>query len=97
MPKFFVNNEQISDNTIIILGEDVNHIKNVLRYKEDDEIIVYAEGNKIIIEKAEPRKNIMELFANFDGEYASVKKDGKWGLINTKGETVLPFEWLPFL
>lgn len=40
MPKFFVNNEQINDNTIIILGEDVNHIKNVLRYKEDDEIIV---------------------------------------------------------
>lgn len=31
---------------------------------------------------------------DFFGEnYTFVKKDGKWGLINTKGETVLPFEY----
>ena len=33
MPKFFVKNEQITDNKITIIGEDVNHIKNVLRLK----------------------------------------------------------------
>ena len=38
MPKFFVKNNQINDNKVIILGEDVNHIKNVLRYKIDDDI-----------------------------------------------------------
>ena len=40
MRKFFVNSNQINDNQIIIVGEDVNHIKNVLRMKIDDEITV---------------------------------------------------------
>ncbi len=36
MPKFFVNSEQVNNGEIIIKGEDVNHIKNVLRMKVDD-------------------------------------------------------------
>ena len=40
MPKFFVKSEQIKDNKIIIIGEDVNHIKNVLRLNIDDDIQV---------------------------------------------------------
>lgn len=40
MPKFFVKSNQISDNKVIILGEDVNHIKNVLRLNVDDDIQV---------------------------------------------------------
>lgn len=40
MPKFFVKREQIKDNKIIIIGEDVNHIKNVLRLNIDDDIQV---------------------------------------------------------
>ena len=31
MSKFFVKEEQISNNKIKIIGEDVNHISNVLR------------------------------------------------------------------
>jgi 16S rRNA (uracil1498-N3)-methyltransferase len=38
MPKFFVKTEQLNDNKITILGEDVIHIKNVLRLKVDDNI-----------------------------------------------------------
>ena len=38
MPKFFIKNEQIDNNKINIIGEDVNHIKNVLRLKIDDDI-----------------------------------------------------------
>ncbi|MCL2342076.1 MAG: 16S rRNA (uracil(1498)-N(3))-methyltransferase [Firmicutes bacterium] len=38
MPKFFVKNDQINGNEISIVGEDVNHIVNVLRLKEEDEI-----------------------------------------------------------
>lgn len=34
MPKFFVN--KVEENKIIITGEDVNHIKNVLRKKAED-------------------------------------------------------------
>lgn len=40
MYKFFVNEEQIEDNKINIIDEDVNHIKNVLRLKVEEEICV---------------------------------------------------------
>lgn len=40
MPKFFVKNEQIKENQIEILGEDVNHIVNVLRLQKHDKIVV---------------------------------------------------------
>lgn len=38
MPKFFVKSNQINDDKVIIIGEDVNHIKNVLRLNIDDDI-----------------------------------------------------------
>ncbi len=38
MPKFFVNSNQINNNEINIIGEDVNHIVNVLRMKKNDEL-----------------------------------------------------------
>lgn len=40
MPKFFVRDDQINDNKIYIVGEDVNHISNVLRMKVGDEFQV---------------------------------------------------------
>ncbi|MCR5210133.1 MAG: 16S rRNA (uracil(1498)-N(3))-methyltransferase [Lachnospiraceae bacterium] len=40
MQHFFVEPEQITGNKIIITGEDVNHIKNVLRMKIGEEISV---------------------------------------------------------
>ncbi len=36
MPKFFINNEQVNNEYIRIIGNDVNHIKNVLRMKIGD-------------------------------------------------------------
>lgn len=38
MSKFFVNQEQILNNEIKIIGEDVNHIKNVLRLENGDSL-----------------------------------------------------------
>jgi len=38
MPKFFVTQFQVNNNTIKIQGGDVNHIKNVLRMKEKDKL-----------------------------------------------------------
>ena len=38
MPRFFVEKENISENDITIVGEDVKHIKNVLRMKAGDEV-----------------------------------------------------------
>lgn len=40
MYKFFVDSEQIQKDTITIRGEDVNHIKNVLRLEINDKIEV---------------------------------------------------------
>lgn len=40
MYKFFVSNNQIKDKKITIVGEDVNHIKNVLRLNIDEKIII---------------------------------------------------------
>lgn len=38
MYKFFVKENQIEENRVQIIGEDVNHIKNVLRLQNDDNI-----------------------------------------------------------
>ena len=40
MYKFFVEEEQIDDKIIKIIGQDVNHIKNVLRKQIGDKIEV---------------------------------------------------------
>lgn len=58
MYQFFVKPEQISDDSVTIEGQDVNHIKNVLRMKVGEEINVsngidgreYRCGIKIINE-----------------------------------------------
>lgn len=42
---FFVDNNQIHDNKIEIIGTDVNHIKNVLR-KNIDDLITIVSNNK---------------------------------------------------
>ena len=45
MPKFFVKEEQIKENQIIIKGQDVNHIKKVLRAKIGDELQICNRQN----------------------------------------------------
>ena len=38
MRKFFVETNQVNNNQIQIIGEDVNHIKNVLRLEIGEQI-----------------------------------------------------------
>ena len=46
MPKFFVSKEQILlDNKIKIIGQDINHIKNVLRLQKNDNIVITIREN----------------------------------------------------
>ena len=40
MYQFFVEPHQIQGNQVVIEGNDVNHIKNVLRMKPGEEIAV---------------------------------------------------------
>ena len=46
MPKFFVRNNQINNSKITIIGDDVNHIKNVLRLNIDDDIQICNSDTK---------------------------------------------------
>ena len=46
MHKFFINKEQIENNIVTITGEDVNHIKNVLRLNINDELLVSIKENE---------------------------------------------------
>ena len=45
MPKFFVDDKQIIDNKIKIIGEDINHIKNVLRKNKGDILTLCDKQN----------------------------------------------------
>ena len=46
MPKFFVEDNQIKDNKITIIGTDVNHIKNVLRIQVQENIEICNKETK---------------------------------------------------
>lgn len=74
MYKFFVKNNQIEDKKIKIMGEDVNHIKNVLRLQEEDIIqvcnsdtsksyitkIIELNNENIVVESLEECKETTE-------------------------------------
>ena len=47
MYKFFVANNQISKDKVQIVGEDVNHIKNVLRLQKNEEIQVCNRDTQV--------------------------------------------------
>ena len=64
MPKFFVKSNQIEEDKIKIIGEDVNHIINVLRMKKDDEIQIC---------NSDDGKNYLSYITEFDREHISCK------------------------
>ena len=71
MYQFFVKPENIIGNRIIIDGNDVNHIKNVLRMREGEEIAV-SNG----IDGKEYRCGIVKLGDTIECELRFVKEDG---------------------
>lgn len=50
---------------------------DTLKWEENEQITIVVEGGKLIMEKEKHRKNIKELFEEFDGEYEQVEMD--WG------------------
>ena len=53
------------------------YLLDVVNLNENDEIVLSAKDNKIVIEKASPRKNILELFKDYEGDYVMEQVD--WG------------------
>ena len=64
MPKFFVNSEQINNNEIKIIGNDVNHIKNVLRLSINDKIKICDKDGHV---------NYNCIISNIDSGYVMTK------------------------
>lgn len=50
---------------------------NELGWSEDEELSVVKEDDKLIIKKLNKRKNIVELFDGYDGDYRPEEID--WG------------------
>ena len=75
MPKFFVKSNQIKEDKIIITGEDVNHIKNVLRLNVDDDIQICNEDTTINyicgISKLDNEKVECNIFNKIDSDAES--------------------------
>ena len=61
MPKFFIDNTQITNNQIIITGQDVRHITSVLRLELGDKINVCNKdnGDNFIAEIRDVKKEII--------------------------------------
>ncbi len=67
MYRFYINEEQHTGDTVTVTGEDVNHIKNVLRLKVGDRIVLcngantdYISEIKDFCDKTEILCNIIE-------------------------------------
>jgi len=62
MSIFYVKNEQINENKAIIAGEDVKHIRDVLRHKVGDNIYICdEEGKKYLTQILSFSKELIEL------------------------------------
>lgn len=76
MPKFFINTENIKNNEEIwVIGNDVNHLKNVLRKKVNDKIIICnsdtRENYECIIKDIEENKIICKILSKEKSESES--------------------------
>lgn len=96
MPRFFVKTNQVKEKQINIIGEDVKHIKNVLRKQVGDniEICNQESGNTYECEIAEIKEeqiinNIIKEIENIDSKikvdiYQGLPKADKMELIIQK-------------
>ena len=60
-------------------------ILDTVKWEEDEQIIIIVDNGKLIMEKAkDKRKNIKELFADYQGNYEPIDVD--WG--NPEGNEI---------
>ena len=108
MRKFFIKTENISENNIKIIGDDVNHIRNVLRLKIGDEIQLcnqetsenYICQINEIDKKSVETKIIQKLEISSEGNidlhiYQGLPKADKMELIIQKGTELGVNEFIP--
>lgn len=93
MHRFFIEDEQNDAEQFIIKGQDVNHIKNVLRMKQNNKIEIVKNGNSYIcsIHSIENHKVVADvLYKNENSNESPIKIHLFQSLPkSTKMETVL--------
>lgn len=61
MQRYFVDRDQIKENQIIIVGDDVHHIRNVMRFRKGANIVcVDGQGNDYLTEIVELAKEAVQ-------------------------------------
>lgn len=109
MHHFFVDPEDILDNNIIISGSDVNHLKNVLRVKIDEEVLI-SDGlgkdyycaidsvleDRIIARILDSEYSVMELSSRFF-LFQGMPKSDKMELIIQKAVELGVYEIIPVM
>ena len=84
MPRFFIKENQIQNNQITIIGEDVNHIKNVIRKQIGDTIEICNQDNeksyKCEIEKIEEKQITTKIIEELKSQESNIKVDIYQGL-----------------
>lgn len=83
MPRFFVKDEQIKENTIKIVNDDVKHIKNVLRKNIGDKIEIcnQEDGKNYKCQIVKIEENIVaEILEEIEEENSKIKVDIYQGL-----------------
>ena len=85
MHRFYITPEQYNGDEIRIIGEDVNHMKNVLRMKEGEELIC-CDGNG---------KEYSCLVAELSREYVLVKVVSEQMSANELAVRTVLFQGLP--
>ena len=84
MPRFFIKENQIQNNKITIIGEDVNHIKNVIRKQIGDTIEICNQDNeksyKCEIEKIEEKQITTKIIEELKSQESNIKVDIYQGL-----------------
>lgn len=109
MQRYFILPTQVENDRIMIIGDDVHHIKNVMRFKPGDECICCAEdGNDYLveIESLYPDKivtrikkttpSIGEPFVKVTIAQAMPKGD-KWEWVLQKGTEIGAIRFVPFI
>ena len=108
MRKFFVESNQIDGNKISIIGEDVNHIKNVLRLNVNEKIKICDKDNSInyiceileILNQEVICKIIEQVSNEAEGNvelhiFQGLPKADKMELIIQKGTELGAYEFIP--
>lgn len=109
MHRFYVNQDQIITDTVTVIGSDVNHIKNVLRMKQGDEILICNGQGKdyyCIINRVSDNEITAKINAIKDTEaelkskitlYQGIPKKDKFELIIQKAVELGVYEIVPVM